>query len=347
MIIKKICRKIIYNLHCIFLFFYLFTTKLFYKNRIYILGTPIYGNLGDQAITLAEEKLLKDNFENWKIIEIESIFTQKHIKYIRKFIKDSLILINGGGFMGSLWIKEEEMVRTVVKNFPNNPIIIFPQTLLYEDNPDGIKELNKSKEIYSNHKKLYIFSREKVTYDFIKENLPDCKTYLVPDIVLYLKEITKERFDYNQVTICMRNDKEKMFDDKKIILDILKDNGYTDINITDTLVFNNVYRINRKQMVYKKIYEFNKSKLIITDRLHGMIFAYLANTPCIVINSKSHKLKGVYEWIKDCMYIYFLDNENQLSTILKSLDNKKIKTSNKPKLDFSEIIDLISKNIKK
>ena len=39
-----------------------------------------------------------------------------------------------------------------------------------------------------------------------------------------------------------------------------------------------------------------------------MIFAYITHTPCIALDSLSHKIKGCYEWISDCGYIRVADN---------------------------------------
>lgn len=54
--------------------------------------------------------------------------------------------------------------------------------------------------------------------------------------------------------------------------------------------------------------------MMVTDRLHGMIFAAITNTPCIVITSKSPKVKGVYQWIKHLPYIKLVED-------LEDLDN--------------------------
>ena len=45
-----------------------------------------------------------------------------------------------------------------------------------------------------------------------------------------------------------------------------------------------------------------------TDRLHGMIFCAITGTPCVVINSKSPKVRGCYEWIKHLDYIRFAES---------------------------------------
>ena len=64
----------------------------------------------------------------------------------------------------------------------------------------------------------------------------------------------------------------------------------------------------RKEEVEKKLEEFKMAKLVVTDRLHGMIFAAITGTNCIVLNSRSRKLKGCYEWIRSLGYIRCADD---------------------------------------
>ena len=67
--------------------------------------------------------------------------------------------------------------------------------------------------------------------------------------------------------------------------------------------------------------QIKKSKLLITDRLHGMIFAVITNTPCIAFANKSGKVKGVYNWIsKDNDYVKFANSVEQFKQILEDLD---------------------------
>jgi pyruvyl transferase EpsI len=53
-----------------------------------------------------------------------------------------------------------------------------------------------------------------------------------------------------------------------------------------------------------------------------MIFAAITGTPCIVTGSLSPKLKGCYEWIKECDYIEFSDDLGHLSELLEKLDSE-------------------------
>ena len=49
----------------------------------------------------------------------------------------------------------------------------------------------------------------------------------------------------------------------------------------------------REEELKRKFNEFKSAKLVVTDRLHGMVFAAITGTNCIVINSKSPKNEGM------------------------------------------------------
>lgn len=65
--------------------------------------------------------------------------------------------------------------------------------------------------------------------------------------------------------------------------------------------------------------EFASAKLVITDRLHGMIFAALTQTPCIVLGNYNHKVKGTYEWLQELPYICFADTVQQAAEIVPKM----------------------------
>ena len=64
---------------------------------------------------------------------------------------------------------------------------------------------------------------------------------------------------------------------------------------------------NREEILLDIWNKFFESKVVITDRLHGMIFCAITKTPCIVMRSLDHKVTDSYEWIKELNYIRFVD----------------------------------------
>jgi len=274
--------------------------------KIFLIGTPEYGNLGDQAIAIASKKFLDDNFKKEKIIEITSADYCYGGESIKRIIKpDDTIIITGGGFMGSLWLSLcEEVVRDVLSSFPKNKIVILPQTVFFEDSDYGKRQFEISKKIYESHSNLTICLREKKSYEFIRENMPKIKIELIPDMVFYLKENEKiKRKKTKKALICFRKDKEKIQTNYNDILNKIYQN-YSKINKIDTAVEKSFSLRTRYKAVKSILNKIKKSDIIVTDRLHGMLFAYITNTKCIAFDNLSGKIKSTYDtWLKDSEYI--------------------------------------------
>lgn len=61
---------------------------------------------------------------------------------------------------------------------------------------------------------------------------------------------------------------------------------------------------------------------MVTDRLHGMIFAYLAGTPCVFLDNKTKKVSGVYNtWLKYCVSIQPFSDSSDISFIERFISN--------------------------
>lgn len=313
------------------------------QQRLILMMTPEYGNLGDHAIAKASINFLEKL--NMPIIEV----TQKDLIYdftnILKHIKnDDIILISGGGYFGSLWKDDGEyIVRKIITKCQNNKIIILPMTMYFENNDLGKKELVQTKKIYSQHKNLSICCREKNTYNLIiKEKIyKDDSVFLVPDIVFTLdyQIMTKKN---NIILFCCREDKEKKIDiDFADIKKSLIKKGFIITNTTTRL--NQEILVNERDMLLKeKLDEFYNARLVITDRLHGMIFSYITHTPCIVMDNTSNKVSGVYEWIEKENSVFFAKDENDIRSNIESLLKiSKLDEREKFHSYFDIIIDLI------
>lgn len=305
------------------------------KNVVYLLGTPKHGNLGDQAILYSELKLFSDLGKK-NVIYVESSFVKNNISFLKKIIGDKRVYIHGGGFMGTIWPTEEMMLRNILENFKDNEIIVFPQTVYFDKNESFFEE---SKKIYSLNKRVVFMMREEFSYEFMKKNMSKCNSILVPDIVLYNKCI-EYKSDRKNCLLCIRNDKEKVQYDFEKIKKILDDKKL-DFNYTDTVIKKGIYKFNRKKELYKKFKQFSCAKLIITDRLHGMVFAYITETPCLVLENSSYKVKGLYKWLEKCNYIKLYNSNTVKQDINNLLELKKIN-----RVDLNQEFDKIKSIIK-
>lgn len=215
--------------------------------------------------------------------------------------------------MGNVYIEGEERRRDIISSFPNNKIISFPQSIDFENTKTGQKEFEKSIDIYGKHKNLTIFSREEKSHNTMKTNFKN-QVKLVPDTVTYLtgKINFNEQFERDKILLCFRNDGEKITTRKitSEFVDLLTYHDYKDIEIIDTYLGKFNFEPEHKEKLFEKILKkYMTSKLVVTDRLHGMIFALITKTPCIAFDNSNKKISSTYNtWLKKVPYIKLLDN---------------------------------------
>ncbi len=293
--------------------------KKYIKNnqkKAFLFNGPITGNMGDHAILFAEEKFLKDSGINAFLVSSKEMnyFMQNNL--YKKVKKNDNIYITGGGNTGSLWRNEQERINLVLNTFRDSYIKIFPQTIYYENDFFGKECLKKDLKYYRNCKNLIFECRDKKTFNFVNNELK-INAVLTKDIALTLN-YSNLNYKRDGILFCFRRDIEKIIGDnekKELVKKILNETKiekykYIDTVITKKQVYS--YRVAKKEF-YKLIKTFAKSKLVVTDRLHGMIIAYITGTPCIAINNLSGKVKGVYDTICDRdKNIIFIENIKEL-----------------------------------
>jgi len=288
-----------------------------YSNRVFIFLAADYGNLGDVAITYAQHKFLTSNFPNFQVIEIPISCTLQGIAAIKNCIKpEDIITIVGGGNMGDLYPMIECFRQLVINNFKENKVICFPQTVDFKTDSKGQKQLKTAKKVYNSHPNLTLLARESKSYAFFKNHFSKNKIYEVPDIVMSLKNKENNHSRHGCI-ICLRDDKEKKLnkDEEQRLIDLIN-NSFKSTKFRDTHIGGELYSMNKRIRELFSIWdEFRSAECVVTDRLHGMIFCFITNTPAIVFLNNNHKIKSSYKWIEGDSNIHLIENFEETSLI--------------------------------
>ena len=339
------------------------TRKLFKKNRLnkspaffkkaaslrkndkkiaFILGCVEYLNYGDLAIGESVEQYVSKYYSTVEISQDETI---KYIGKIKKIVRNNdLIVLPGGGNIGDVWKYDENIRRLVIKTFPNNKIIIFPQSINFLDtNSTYFKE---SVKLYSAHGKLTLFLRDFESLRKAEEYYKDLKTILIPDSVFLLRSNPNfVKHMTNKVGLCFRDDKEQSSDTIKQclnIIDLLVDND-VEFDFITTVERGKTNLIERKDLVKEKLEEISSYKIIFTDRLHCIIFCSLTLTPCIALNNSNNKIKAFIEaWLSNVKTISLL-NPNDILEV--NIINQFTQISNNDNIDLSRSFYALEKII--
>lgn len=280
------------------------------RKKAVMLATAEHANIGDAAITLAEQQLLGEQFPEYFQVEISTYEFDKQEAYLHAILNaGDILFVHGGGNIGDLYPVEEELHRRIVAEFPNNKIVIFPQTICFSSTEQGQSELRKSEKIYNSHKDLTLFVRGKASLEFAKTHFARVKTALMPDVVHALR--AEYAFDRSGALVCLRDDAEGTLDEegKKRIADLaLKLTG--SVERSSNMYTEDVTRDIRGLVVRKELMRFARHQVVITDRLHGMIFSAVTGTPCVVLSCCNHKIQENYEaFFRDSNAVFFIGED--------------------------------------
>lgn len=315
----KVRLKIAYS--CL----YAWAISLFEQERLNIKSSKVafvmfaanYDNLGDIAITKAQIEFLKHNLPvDYEIVPLPVEKTFHVYRSMKKLInKDTIITLIGGGNSGTLYEFIEWPRRFVLSHFNKCKIISFPQSVYYGDsNRDKVykKEFVKICKKCTN---LTLIARERQSYEMYKEMLGDSvKILLTPDIVFSLKATSGSI--RNGASLIFRRDIEKAIENEtEEKLKMYCESRGCDVSFDDTCdVHVSGNGFNELQDFINKI---KNKELVITDRLHGMILAYITGTPCIALDNNNHKIKSTYDtWLHDCGKVVLLNTMDNIDDIV-------------------------------
>ncbi len=303
-----------------------FATNLFTKRIVassqptaYIFMTANYNNIGDLAINYAQEKFIERTCPDYRIVSIAITDTYKYLKSIKKTLKSTdLILLQGGGNFGDLYPIADFGRLFLCKFFADHRVISFPQTIVFSDTEYGRWRFAKNQKVLSGHQNLTLFAREKISYKMMRDAFGTDKVQLSPDIVLSLLATIREEEDAaaldmrKSVVMTLRSDAEKKVSaEQQSLLQDMVESNYRDVVYKDTeFVGISPQTVDEGYEKVQEVFKvYQSAKVVVTDRLHGMIFAAVTGTPCIVLPNSNHKISETYKnWLQQCNYIRFIDS---------------------------------------
>ena len=289
-------------------------------SKVILLDCPYHGNIGDILIWEGE-------IEFFKITNRELLFQHSLFTYgFPDIPEDVTICLHGGGNFGDLYRAAQDFRIEVINRYPNNKIVIFPQSVYYEN-----KDLVKKDSIeYSRHNNLVICARDNESFYFLQNNFVGCNIQLVPDMAFCIDtfkfKIPKRNYDSGKSLYFKRLDKEisEQQIDELNALDqrdwvpfekrhhwsfVLMRIGYKSLNIRNKYVKKLIARLldcimqkyAKARLIQSGINTLLPFQNIYTTRLHAMILGILLNKRIFGIDGKTKKVNEFYKtWLQDC-----------------------------------------------
>ncbi len=292
-----------------------------FAKRSFLLGSEDYGNLGDHQIAESEKELLAHYLPKYHVVEVPASAYHNVRTVLSCIVKrQDLIFLTGGGNIGDVYEFANKIRHDALRRFPNNRITVFPQTIFFESSlSSSYNPIAKLSSDIDKHTSFVLCLREAESLEFAKRQF-HCKAVMLPDVVLYTKKDTYPKELREGILLCLRGDHEGILahHERRAIHAIAR-SITSGIKEFDTQLKRSVSLRERSEELRKALSLFGASRLVVTDRLHGMVFSAITGTPCVVLRSYSHKIPGVYEWIRHLPYIRLCDGFTELEQNMHEL----------------------------
>lgn len=287
------------------------------KNDVVFVDFPLHHNIGDLLILSGTIKFFKDNSIN--VRSHLSTYNTDITQINKNITNKTTIVCHGGGNFGDIYDAHQKLRENIVKSFPDNRVIILPQTAYF----NKTENQEKSKNIFKTHNNVIMFARDEATYNIFSDF--SNHTYLMPDMAHELYGTLPKTPKNKSILYFLRNDIEKsptQLQLKKEIKDndcfdwsdlltkkdhvvpygihrLIKINKRIKSNSIDKLVFK-IWETYAEYLVSKMSRKFSSYERVVTSRLHGHILSCLVDVPSSIIDNSYGKNTSYYElWTKD------------------------------------------------
>lgn len=282
-----------------------------------LLDAPYYHNIGDVLIWKGEMAFLAEH-------HIQCLYTASYETCIFPQIKKEVtVLFNGGGNLGDIYHEHMEFLLEVVRRYPNNRIVICPQTVYYADK----QLMNEDFQQLMRHKDLYFCARDKVTHTILSKFF-DNRTILLPDMAFYIsgKDLDRYRLEETKSKLVIeRKDCESLggrqcssqnadvsdwptfehsFHRTTFLNKILKRLSDAHIPFLTTCInrfWNYFFMHHFAEMMFKEGVRFiSPYKEVESTRLHGCILSILLGKEITLVDNSYGKNGNFYNtWLHD------------------------------------------------
>lgn len=224
-------------------------------NDYILLDVPYYSNVGDTLIWQGTVDFLDS-------LPFKRKYTgDAHDNLEFGCVKDDIIFLQGGGNFGDLWPLHQNFRNKVISMFPENKIIILPQSIHWEDK----RKLEEDAKFFAQHKNVTICVRDDASMNILERYYPENNRMLLPDMAFCIdaKKIAQSKEKSGKTLFVRREDKESANIDKyrgvpkdAVVKDWLYDG--------DSRVLNWKYSLERRAKVLDQ--KFNTSMTRIINR---------------------------------------------------------------------------------
>ncbi|KJY75099.1 polysaccharide pyruvyl transferase family protein [Vibrio nigripulchritudo] len=261
---------------------------------------PVHLNVGDLLIAEGTEALFRAL--NVNIVARISERNQERLFY-RDISEDTVLILHGGGNFGDLYPHHQSLRERVIEAFPNNKVLIMPQSVHYQDP----SQLTQKVPLFQSHNNLYMFVRDEHSFDVMSEAFDEAHLKLLPDMAFAMSDRWKGIVRTSEGTLSLRRRDIEATDtgedgDRFDWDDLFKPFDERCYNIARRLArYENKLHLNlgldafwkwySNHLIKRAVERFTSYSVVDTDRLHGMILSLLVGNDVVMRDNSYGKLR--------------------------------------------------------
>lgn len=184
----------------------------------------------------------------------------------------------------------------LAKQLPNHQLVCVPN--------DAVEKA-LSQRVYEGADDLTLVAREHMSHGDMQESF-NAQTMLVPDMVFTLNNQLHDSAQVRHgVMTLFRADIEKFYDEavNTQVMQALA-TKFDRLTAMDTVLPDGVSETERATILTEFWDEMASHELIVTDRLHGMIFGLITRTPTVVLQNNNGKITATMAtWLQNVPWI--------------------------------------------
>lgn len=295
-----------------------------------LIDFPNHMNVGDSAIWLGERVLLRE-------LGARVVYACDQRGYVGAHLRAALpsgtILLHGGGNFGDLYPRHQAIRERVVRDFPDHRIVQLPQTIDFEDGD----RLHAAGEAFTRHERFTLLVRDTASLERYGSILAR-DVRLCPDSAFCLGSLGPPEGGSGILWLA-RADEEAAGVAPAVP---------TGVRRADWPTLPDVWRWRRRlsrllsfvtssrpaigaglwqpasalfdrlagERVMAGARLLSSADVVVTDRLHGHILSLLCGVPCVLVDSRTGKVRRFHEtWTRDAARTRWADSPQAALTM--------------------------------
>lgn len=284
-----------------------------------LIDFPKHSNVGDSAIWLGELIVLRQLSGRGPSYVCDYSSYSEHA--LRRSLPEGPIFLHGGGNFGDIWPEHQLLREKIFTAFKDRIIVQLPQTVNFNSHAAAARCRTSMDGLYH---PLFLVRDD--TSAKVVSDLLGFQATITPDAAIFLGSLTSGNRKPTDMLSLLRTDQESAH--SGITTSTIEEAPSEDWLVEPAKFRNQCKRAaimrsstrlrlskrHAKDLYYnylasgrvsRGINQLSNTKVVITDRLHGVLLCLLLGVPCVALDNNYGKVHGyIRYWLSDATGIF-------------------------------------------